>query len=329
MRHIHYHRVSATSHFEMGKRLGELFKPSYLEKYQTYLKKEKLSAALLEESKKYFTITRKYFPQYIEELEGYAKGVGVDFSHVWHLYLIDDLTLVPEKCTTVFSKGGVLIGHNEDNFDFLGEHISLLEKTMNGNTILELHYDSGLGGDACSINSYGFVQTINTLHHTDHQIGVPRNIIARWLSETKDPQSDFDRMKKIPRAAGYSHTFASPNGDVTSIESSALHARITIPSLPFIHTNHFLSKDLIPFEDKSHSGNSKERALCAVEFVPNVVKTQDMFHLLERVSNLPSNDRRESKTIARMVFDLNNKVVWSWLQRENSLGWVQYPLSFL
>jgi hypothetical protein len=190
-------------------------------------------------------------------------------------------------------------------------------------TTFELYYYNSLGGSACSINSNGYAQTINTLHHTDQQIGIPRNIIAPWLSETNNPKNDFKKMQKMRRGMGYSHTFCNLKGDVINIESSAQKARLTEPSLPFIHTNHFLT-DLSKFEDQSTLGNTVGRYNLAASKLSQVKTAQDMMSLMETISLTYPND-----TIARMVIDIKNKTAWCWLARESSSGWIQYPLSFL
>jgi hypothetical protein len=330
MRHINYHRVSASTHFELGGKLAQLFKASFKRKYSLFIKSNSLNKTLLSQSKKYASITSKYFPLHIEELKGYAQGLGVEFELFWYLYLHDDYIIPPEKCTSCFSSDGNIIGHNEDNLASLDNEIAIVEKTIDGVTTLGLHYYNGLGGDACSINSFGYVQTINTLHNVDSRIGVPRNVIARWFSETKNPRSDYDLVKKIPQSSGYSYSFCNQKGEVINIETTATKSEITAPLLPFVHTNHYLLPSLKKYEKQTtHPGNSIERCGFASKHIQSVSTAKDMMKLLESVSSLPSNDRRESGTIARMVFDLKRKHIWCWLARESSRGWIQYPISFL
>lgn len=328
MMHTHYYRVEAKTHFELGVRLAELFRKAFYDRHGTFLKDGVFDEKILSKSQEYLKITDSFFPLYIEELKGYASGLGVDFQIFWSLYLQEDIDLSVEKCTSCFSKNGLIIGHNEDNFTHLSKQIVILEKTIKNETIFELHYYNSLGGDACSINSAGFVQTINTLHHTDHHIGVPRNIIARLMSETKDPKSDFSLIKKIARSMGYSYTFVNTKGEASNIESSATESRFTKVRLPYIHTNHYLT-DLTKYEDTSSPGNSKDRYREATKLISSVQTAQDMMLLLEKVSCLSSNKERTCDTIARMVFDLRNKVIWCWLQRESPKGWIKYPINFL
>lgn len=328
MRHTHYYRVKARTHFELGYKLAKLFKSPSLDTYHAILKQTFLNKKILSESQIYFRFTQDHFPQYIEELKGYANGLGVDFGSFWLTFLYEELNAYPEKCTSCYSSDGMIIGHNEDFDDHFKKRISLVEKTVGNMNIFELYYYNSLGGTSCSINSHGYVQTINTQNHTDQRIGVPRNVIARWLSETDGPQKDYEKMKKMMRSMGYSHTFGNTHGEVTNIESSANASKLLDVALPFVHTNHYLT-DLSIYEDTTGPSNSVERYDQANKLIFDVKTAQDMMHLLESVSSLASNKERKSDTIARMVFDLRNRVVWCWLQRERTKGWIKYPLKFL
>jgi len=182
MRHTHYYRVKARTHFELGYKLAKLFKGPSLEIYHDTLKKIVINKELLLDSQKYLKFTEESFPQYIEELKGYAKGLDVDFSSYWITFLSEELDTYLEKCTSCFSQDGMIIGHNEDFYNYYEDKIAVVEKSVGNIDVLELYYYNSLGGSACGINSNRYVQTINDLHHGNHQIGVPRNIIARWMS---------------------------------------------------------------------------------------------------------------------------------------------------
>ncbi|MCX6732844.1 MAG: C45 family autoproteolytic acyltransferase/hydrolase [Candidatus Roizmanbacteria bacterium] len=328
MKHSHYYQVKAQTHFELGNKLAILFKSSSLKTYSSMIQKIAPRKSTFIEAHKYLELSEMHFPHYIEELRGYAHGLEVDFDSFWLTFLFEELNTYPEKCTSCFSADGKIIGHNEDFPLFFEDTISILEKTIGGITIFELFYINSLGGSACGINSHGFVQTINTLNHTDQQIGVPRNIIARWLSETKNPENEYEKLKKIKRSMGYSHTFCNLQGDVANIESSGTESLFTKPSLPFVHTNHYLTP-LVKYEAETIDGNSKDRFMEATIGIGSVKTAEDMMKLLEHISELPSNKNRESNTIARMVFDLKKKSIWCWLARERAKKWIEYPLQFI
>lgn len=328
MRHTHYYQIKAKTHFEEGYKLAKLFKPSALEIYHDTLAKTLPLEKLLIKSKLYLNKTATLFPQYIEILKGYAKGLDVDFHLFWLTFLSEEFNTYPEKCTSCFSSDGMIIGHNEDFYSYFKDRIVIIEKTVGKESTIELYYHNSIGGNTCSINSHGYVQTINDLHHGASHIGVPHNIIARWMSDTKDPSQDYLKMKKIKRSLGYSHTFSNREGEVSNIESTPSQSLFVNVQQPYVHTNHYLSH-LSQYEKISGPSNTLDRYKEASRLVGSVTTAQDMMNLLENVSCLVSNKDRSTGTIARMVFDLKRKEVWCWLLRESSKGWVKYPLSFI
>jgi hypothetical protein len=323
MKHLHYYQVKAQTHFELGSKLAQLFKAPSLQLYSSILDKIPSQKEAHIWAQKHLQPTEEQFPQYIEELRGYASGLGVDFGSFWLTFLTEELNIYPEKCTSCYSHDGLIIGHNEDFLPYFENTISLVEKTLGNMNVFEIYYYNSLGGSACSINSNGYVQTINTLHHADQQIGVPRNVIARWLSETIDPKNDFKKLLNIKRSMGYSHTLCDLKGEIVNIESTAHESCFVHVTPPYIHTNHYLS-DLSKYEDRATLKNTIDRYTVATSQIGTVKTAQNMMKLLEDVSHLHPND-----TIARIVVDLKNKSAWCWLARERAKGWIEYPLNFI
>lgn len=329
MRHTHYYRVKADTHFELGYKLGKLFKSPSLDTYHAILKQISLQPFILSQSQTFLALTEREFPQYIEELKGYAKGMGVEFASFWLVFLNEELNVYPEKCTSLMTNGGALIGHNEDFDDHFKKRITLLEKTIGKLTILELFYYTSLGGTSCSVNSHGFVQTINTLTHTDQRVGIPRNVIGRWLSETTNAHADYSRMRQIVRSMGYCHNFAHVKSRISFIESSANAVNYQKAHSPYVHTNHYLTQLDTYEEREGEPGNSMERYTKATLGMNSQMSVDEMKRLLEEISSLSSNKERQSQTIARVVIDLKENNWWCWLAREQSKGWVRYPIHFI
>lgn len=329
MRHTHYYRVKAQSHFELGYKLGKLFKAPSLDTYHAILKQISIKKPILNHAKTFLQLTQDRFPHYIEELNGYAKGIDVDFASYWLVFLNEELDVYPEKCSTVITNNGSLVGHNEDFDDHFKKRITVLEKTIGYVSVLELFYYTSLGGTSCSINSHGYAQTINTLNHTDQRIGIPRNVIGRWLSETKNIVSDYSQMIHLVRSMGYCHNFAHTTKGISYIESSAHSAHLQEASSPHIHTNHYLTHLRTYEEKEGEPGNSEDRFQLACSRAKAFMTVDEMKQLLENITSLSSNKERQSETIARVVIDLHNKDWWCWLAREQAKGWIRYPIHFL
>jgi hypothetical protein len=188
-----------------------------------------------------------------------------------------------------------------------------------------LFYVNSLGGNAISINSHGFVHAVNSLAHGDHQIGVPRNMVARWLSGTKSPENDFWSLARLPRSSGYHHSIVSVDGRIWSIESTATRQTITKPTSPFVHTNHFLTH-LAKYESEDGIRGTRTRYRCASEGVRERMPLESVQELLDDTSEGDKKSIFNDRTIAQMIVDIEQMTAYIWLRREEEKGWVAYPI---
>lgn len=322
--HKNYHQIKASTNYELGLQLGKIFK-SEAQRWVEKQRKIGLWQQIVENSKRHLRLTEQYFPQYIEELKGYAKGAGIDFYDLWALNVEESNT---DRCTTIVTNQGLLISHNEDWEPGQEQVISILQKTIGRLTTFEFYYHHTLGGCSVSINSYGFCQGINTLAHAGSQIGIPRNIIARFLSETNNPEKDFRKLRTLPRELGYSHVIVNTQGKVWNIESTEKEAVLTKPELPFVHTNHFLT-ELKTYEENNNSTGTYDRYKRARELVKAEMTEEELTKLISDTSRGDKISILNERTIARMIVDFKGKKAKVWLRREEGLGWVDYQLNFL
>jgi isopenicillin-N N-acyltransferase-like protein len=326
MKHKNYHEIIAENNYKLGLQLGNLFGDRLKRSIDKQAKNRSLWKKKVTQARKSLSISKKFFPHIIEELEGYAEGAKVKFQDLWTLSLEDEVS--KDKCTTIVTNGGNLISHNEDWEPETEDTICILKKTVKDTTIIEIFYYNTLGGNSISINSHGFVQGISTLTHTDKQIGIPRNVVARWLSETRNPESDFKLLKKVKRAFGYNHLLVSKEGKIFNIECSAKTQFLMRPEPPFIHTNHYLSK-LKKFEADDNSCGSKERFSFASKNVRDSMTDEELKELISDNSNGDILSVFNERTIGWMIIDKVRKKIFVWLLREPEMGWVSYPLDFL
>jgi Acyl-coenzyme A:6-aminopenicillanic acid acyl-transferase len=330
MTHRHYHAVEAASHAELGGKLGQLFgllvRESLNEAREQPDWRRKAGAArpLLE-------ATRQHFPRYVEELEAYAEAAGIPLLELWALSIEGDLDdLAPEKCTTVVTNGGRLIAHNEDWDRDAAEAICVLRRTVAGATTLEIYYyEVPLGGSAIGVSSNGYVHAVNSLTHVDGRIGVPKNVIARWLSDTHDPACDFARLKALPRASGYNHVLVGRHGDVLDIECSATRQVLLRPALPHVHTNHFLAPNLAACEAADGTDSTFKRHAKACALARPTMTVSELMALTGDGAGHGRNSIMNRATIARVIVDIEKRQAHIWLERESNAGWVGYPLDFL
>src|SRR4030042_2725817 len=241
--HKNYFVFVADNYRELGFQIGRRFQVqahSALDK-NSDIKNPKIQKI----SREMLALSQNHFPDYIDELKGYAQGAKVDFLSLWIQSLETDVFLYdqisPAKCTTIITNQGKLIGHNEDAFTpDQKDEVCVVRKTIKGRSSLEIFYYNSLGGSAVGVNAHGFTQTINTLFFTKTQMGLPKSVSARFLFDTHDPLKDIEILKKIKRSTGYSHNLVNLESKVWNVVVTADKINVAQPDFPFIHTNHCL-----------------------------------------------------------------------------------------
>lgn len=329
MSHNCYKEFKADNNYELGRQMGLVFRAE-VQATAKNLRQDPACGLKAELSKPFLESTQKYFPQYVEELKGYAEGAEVNFPDIWMLSLEDELSRCPaDKCSSAVTNGGKLILHNEDWLPGSDQAVSIVKKTVGPLTILELYYQNTLGGNAFSINSNGFVCMTNSLSHSDWQEGLPHNVISRWLSETANPEADFKKLANLPRATGSNHVFVNRDGRIWNIECSSQKQVLTEPSSPFAHTNHYLSEELKNLETKTKSDNTFYRYAKLLTGLRPEMSVADLQSLgCDESEGLVLSVLNE-RTIAQALLDIAANSLKIRLKRENTAGWVDYKLEFI
>lgn len=281
----------------------------------------------LKTSEKLLNITKQYFPQYVEEMQGYAAGAGVNFLDLWTISMEGDADIELRnqvKCTSVVTNQGKLLAHNEDhNTCGLQNTLCIVKKILKDITTLELFYYNTVGGTSVGINSHGFAQALNTLFDTKSQIGVPKNIIGRYLLETSDPQKDMEYVLTLPRASGYNHTIINKSGKVFAMELTIGPTEVFYPQTPYFHTNHLLTKPIPDYHG----------TICRLEVLKSIAKenmsVEEMKSLMSNTSKGADNSIMNERTVGSMIVDFEQNAALIRLLREDDKGWVTYPLNFI
>jgi hypothetical protein len=326
-KHQHYYELEADSYRELGLRRGEMF-GEFLRRTLNERREDRDWNETVARAQEYLAPAGAAFPQYVDELKGYAEAANAPFGELWALSLEDEVTDESyERCTTVVTNHGALIAHNEDWDDDAEDQICVVSKRVGNLRSFELYYLNTLGGNSISINSNGYVHAINSLSHTDGQIGVPKNLVARWLSETRSPDSDYEKLTELRRASGYHHTLVSLDGRIWSIECSATEQKLLRPTPPFIHTNHFLT-DLRRFEGRRRDlvPGTRTRYETAEECLEESMDWDDVEELVSDTSEGDDDSVFNERTIARMIVDVRHMEANVWLSREENKGWLTYDL---
>lgn len=326
MTHKNYFIFKANSYYKLGLLIGKKFSEE-AQKSITIGKvnkwKERYGVA-----KNILDITQKYFPQYIDELKGYARGANVDFLDLWTISLESDTEPDKDeaKCTSIITNNGTLIGHNEDAAEPLLENpICVVKKILRNLTMLEIYYYNTSGGNSVGVNSFGYAHTVDTLLSTDTKFGLPKNIIARYLFETKNPDEAIKKVLSLPRASGYNHNIVHKDKKIWNLELIPDEGILTHPTLPFVHTNHCLNIKT----NATDKYGTASRLKFAQDQTKQNMTVDELMKLQDDTSRGQDKSLFNERTIGKMIIDFNSRVARIWLLREKELDWVEYPLDFI
>lgn len=264
----------------------------------------------IEFSKKILKKCLKYYPQYVEELKGMANGAGVNFFElfVFNLEITRNL-----GCTSlaIRKRDGLLIGHNED---FSTNNVFLLKiKHINNTTSYGLAYYGILPGVSFSINNHGIIQTMNSLSIKKEKVGVPDSFIGRALIECKSISEAENILKKHKKMRASNFTLYNDqkisNFEITPNKIN----RMDIVEDYFVHTNHFISKELLNLECKKRDSmlNSLSRFFQVLTLI-KISKRKDLklvkkilsSHIIDK---FPICRHTGSKTLASVILKSNEK----------------------
>lgn len=324
--HKNYHIFKADTNYDLGLMMGKQFSieaKNAIERGKKDDWENKKATSI-----KFLDITQKYFPELLDEVKGYAKGADVDFIDLWTISLEFDTELiagVSGKCTNVITNNGKLIGHNEDADVGSENNVCLVKKVLNGLTMFEIYYYNTLGGSTVGITSNGYAHTVNTLFFTNFEFGVPKNVLARHLFETKNPDKTVNAILKLPRTSGYNHNIISKDGKIWNLELTSRDGVLTNPHPPFCHSNHCLN---IKTTTNNNSG-TLSRLKFAKDNVKENMTIDELIKLQNDTSDGPNESIFNERTVGKMIIDLENMIAKIWLLREKELGWVDYPLDFI
>ena len=192
-------------------------------------------------------LTRKYFPQFLDELSGMAEGAGINFKALWVMTIKSELGTLKEEnpgCSTIFckTKEALWLFHNEDgHVAYLDQMFLLKVRPPSGVNFISLVYPGILTGNGPSMNSRGIIQSTNYIGSVKEAIGLPRYVIGRAILETKNLEEARQIATMEPRAYPYHHNIASVEEQrYLSVETTPAVFQVKEPEGIYYHTNHLL-----------------------------------------------------------------------------------------
>ncbi len=216
-----------------------------------------------EQSKLYLPHAKDFYPDFVEELEGYAEGAGISFQEAFTLCCHELLSSLGFKgCTDVVASdevtadGSVLAGHNEDwDASCLKTVVLLHAKPSKKPAFISTSY-AGLA-HSTGMNDRGVCLTGNALSPNDTRIGIPKMFPVRKVLEARRIGEALESAMPEDRASSYNNICSDKNGEIYSLEGSATDCAWLYGTDGYlVHTNHYIAEKMRKFESDQVSVGS-------------------------------------------------------------------------
>jgi len=300
------------SNYEIGFQIGIRFK-NKIKKTLRQSKRLKFLKKVDEKNPKKFdelnSIGQKYFPKFMEEIEGIAEGSGIEYRDI---AIMNFMAAYREGCTTIVCKqrDRIILGHNEDGAkENLETSFLVIAKPKNGIPFFSFCYPGTLPGGAFSFNSKGFVQTSNWMPTPDLRVGIPIHLIDRYLLEAKNINDALKRALLRRRASGFSYTMVTRK-KALNLETTSQKSSITKITDSYIHTNHYISARLKSIKQKIYKSSliRYEKGVRMIKEI-NDTSSSDILGILSYPGIFSKVGHARSCTLCTALFEISSKGV--------------------
>lgn len=236
------------NNYEIGFKVGERFRAQIAD----FLEKSKRLEVLRKLEKrnpryeKLMEYGEEYFPLCMEEIKGIADGSDSSLMDILLINCKYDFT--DKGCTTVVFKepNRIVLAHNEDNTrDNLNNCYLLKVYPEIGTPFISFCYPGMIPGNSFSFNAHGIIITNNSMPTPDIRIGCPRHLIDRSQLEGNEIRNVIKRTLFQERASGGSFNIVSQREKrAINIETTSQRYCITEIADEYLHTNHYVSREL-------------------------------------------------------------------------------------
>ncbi len=255
------------SHLEMGRQIGEACRgliQRSVTNAQVLIDSAHSQLQLtwegaLIQARKYIPFIEERYPQYVEEMLGFAEGANVTLDEIAVVNALEAVTMDAlhlTKCTsfavneTRTANGHILVAHNEDWLPEDEPDIYIVHATPQDEPpFLAMTYGALLPN--IGLNAYGLAQCCDSVYPSDTRIGTPRVVVSRAVLAARTIDGAIRATTTPQRAAGYNHLIAHESGELYSIEVSARNSAFLYAEDGVIaHTNHYLDPRMQELENE-------------------------------------------------------------------------------
>ena len=283
-------------------------------------------AKAVERSKVYLPYAEEFYPDFVEEIRGYADGAKLPFQEVFAMCCHELLSPSGHKgCTDVVvsddltADGSVLAGHNEDWDSSCLPLVVLLHARPSKKPSYICTSYAGLL-PSTGMNDRGICLTGNALSPNDTRVGIPKIFPVRKVFEATRIGEAIESAMPRDRASSYNNICTDSNGEIYSLEGSATDfERLYGVDGYMVHTNHYLSEKMRRFEEDPLAMTCSvvryNRALRLIESQLGEVTVESMISLFKDHVNRPDSICRHpdprlnpldaSETIFSVIYNLS------------------------
>lgn len=281
----------------------------------------------VERAKEFLPYAEDFYPDYVEEMKGYAAGSKVPFEEVFTMCCHELLSSGGFKgCTDVVvndeatADGSVLAGHNEDWDSSCLSMVVLLRARPTGKpSFISTSYAGLL--PSTGMNDRGISLTGNALSPNDSRLGIPKIFPVRKALEARRIGEALEFAMPRQRASSYNNICTDKNGEIYSLEGSATDCAWLYALDGYMaHTNHYTADRMQGYEADPLAMTCSivryHRALRLIERQLGDVTVESLAQLFKDHVNRPDSICRHrnrshhpldsSETIFSTIFDLTN-----------------------
>ncbi len=256
-------RVKGSSR-DVGEQLGARFAKEARRAvaiFKTELTWEK--GATLEGAKRYgrkiLPLVDRWYPDFVEEMRGYAKGSGVKFDVLVAQWSGYSPSVGLKGCTDLAvgsehtADGSVLVAHNEDYTPEYEGNVVPVHVTVDDKPSFFAMSYQGLF-PTMGFNDAGVSMTGNALSPNDIRTGIPKMIPARRILDATNLMEALAWSMPEGRGSSFNNIVCSRDGELYSMEGSATaFDALYCEDGWLVHTNHYLSPKMWKFERNPHT----------------------------------------------------------------------------
>ncbi|MBD1373539.1 choloylglycine hydrolase [Hazenella sp. IB182357] len=247
-----YHPRLKGSYYEAGKHYATLL-------YQKGIRFPQITTEQLTYGMQCLPILKKFDPNVIQEIKGFAEGFQTNVENVSAFLLSLGVFEMTGQCSIFAAYNGeeVIVGRNYDmRYEF--------RKTTEAAFVdIDRRYPY-IGHSDCfigkvdGINTHGLFVGISAVPHEGIQKGINFYFAVKYILENcRTVAEGIEVLRKFPSSVGNNYLLADSSGEMAVVEVAPHHFLVNRPNGPYIHcTNHHART---PASPKWNWSKSKER----------------------------------------------------------------------